>query len=130
MTQIVQMVGVGLILTVIGLLMREQRSDLAQILRIGGGVVMLLLLVPPLVRVVNDVTRIAALAAIPGIYLGLLLKVVGIAYLTTFGARIAYDSGESGVAARLELAGKLFILLLSVPLIASVTEALLKMVPS
>ncbi len=130
MTQIVQIVGIGLVLTVLVIVMQEQRGDWAELVRIGGGVLMLLFLVAPLIKVVNDVTRIAVLASIPGVYLGLLFKVLGIAYLTTFAARIAYDSGESGIAARLELAGKLFILLLAVPLIASVTDALLKLVPS
>jgi stage III sporulation protein AD len=130
MAELLQIVGLGLILTIIVMVLREQKGPFSEVVRLGGGALMLVVLIPTLVRVVNDVTRIAALANIPGVYLGLLLKVVGIAYLTTLAARIAYDSGESGVGVRLELAGKLFILLLAIPLIASVTEALLKMVPA
>lgn len=130
MSELLQIVGVGLILTILVMVAREQTKPWVDIIRLGGGVLMLLMIVPTLVRVINDITRIASLASIPGVYLALLLKVVGIAYLTTLAARIAYDSGESGVAVKLELAGKLFILLLAIPLIASVTEALLKMVPA
>ncbi len=130
MGELLQIVGVGLILVILVMLAGEQSKSWAAVMRLGGGALMLILVIPTLVRVVNDITRLAALASIPGVYLGLLLKVVGIAYLTTLAARVAYDSGESGVAVRLELAGKLFILLLALPLIASVTEALLKMVPA
>ncbi|MCL4522245.1 MAG: stage III sporulation AC/AD family protein [Firmicutes bacterium] len=130
MNELLQMVGLGFILVILVMVARDQAKPWADIIRLGGGALMMVVLIPTLVRVVNDITRIAALANIPGVYLGLLLKVVGIAYLTTLAARIAYDSGESGVAVRLELAGKLFIVLLALPLIASVTEALLKMVPT
>jgi stage III sporulation protein AD len=129
MNSLLQMVGIGLILTIVIMFAREQAKPWAEVIRLGGGALMLVILIPTLVRVVNDITRIAALANIPGVYLGLLLKVVGIAYLTTLAARVAYDSGETGIAMRLELAGKLFILLLAIPLIATVTETLLKMVP-
>lgn len=123
-------VGLGLVLSLTIWVLREQSRPFATLVSLIGGVLLLLFLVDPLIRVVNDVTRLAALASIPGVYLGLILKVIGIAYLTTFAARLAADSGEPGVGLRLELAGKLFILLLAVPLIASVTEALLRMVPS
>jgi stage III sporulation protein AD len=116
--------------TVLLLVIREERRDLGMILRLAVGLAMMLLLIPDLARVVSAIVRISELAHIPGSYLGLLLKVVGISYLTVFVAQLAQDSGEAGTGLRVELAGKIVILMLAVPIIASITETVLRLIPS
>ncbi len=122
--------GLGLMATVLLLVIREERRDLGMILRLAVGLAMMLLLIPDLARVVSAIVRISELAHIPGSYLGLLLKVVGISYLTVFVAQLAQDSGEAGTGLRVELAGKIVILMLAVPIIASITETVLRLIPS
>ncbi|PSR24147.1 MAG: stage III sporulation protein AD [Sulfobacillus acidophilus] len=130
MLALMRVVGVGLMATVLLLVIREERRDLGLILRLGAGVVILLLLVPDIARVVAAVIHLSELAHIPSLYLALLLKVVGISYLTVFVAQLAQDAGEAGTGMRVELAGKLAILVLAIPLIASITETVLKLIPS
>ena len=130
MLALMRVVGVGLMATVLLLIIREERRDLGLILRLGAGVVILLLLVPDIARVVAAVIHLSELAHIPSLYLALLLKVVGISYLTVFVAQLAQDAGEAGTGMRVELAGKLAILVLAIPLIASITETVLKLIPS
>lgn len=125
-----RVIGLGLMGTVLLVIIREQRAEIGVVLRIAIGVVMLLLIIPDLARVVASLVHLSELAHIPGSYLGLLLKVVGISYLTVFVAHIAYDSGEAGTGWRVELGGKIVILILAVPLIASITETILKLIPS
>ncbi|MDA8193016.1 MAG: stage III sporulation protein AD [Thermaerobacter sp.] len=130
MQSILQVVLLGLAITVVLVTIREQRPEWGFILRVGSGAVLLLLVAGPLTRVAGEVAHLATLANVRGIYLGLVLKVIGITYLTTFAAQVAYDTGESGTAWRVEVAGKILILVLSLPLIAAITETVLKMIPS
>jgi stage III sporulation protein AD len=58
-----------------------------------------------------------------------LLKVLGIAYLTTIGASLTADLGETALAAKVELAGKLLILVLAVPVLSGIMALLLKLLP-
>jgi stage III sporulation protein AD len=116
--------------TVLLLVIREERRDLGVILRLAVGAAILLLLVPDIARVVASVIHLSELAHIPSSYLALLLKVVGISYLTVFVAQLAQDAGETGTGMRVELAGKIAILVLAIPLIASITETVLKLIPS
>ena len=44
-------------------------------------------------------------------YLETILKIIGIAYITELGANITRDAGLNSIAAKIELAGKIFILL-------------------
>ncbi len=125
-----RVIGLGLMATVLLMVVREERKDLGVILRLAVGVVMLLIVVPDIARVVASLVHISELAHIPAQYLGLLLKVIGIAYLTVFVSQLAQESGEASTGLRVELAGKIAILLLAVPLIASITETVLKLIPS
>jgi stage III sporulation protein AD len=127
---LMRVVGVGLMATVLLLVIREERRDLGVILRLAVGAAILLLLVPDIARVVASVIHLSELAHIPSSYLALLLKVVGISYLTVFVAQLAQDAGETGTGMRVELAGKIAILVLAIPLIASITETVLKLIPS
>jgi len=62
-------------------------------------------------------------------YLGIILKVVAIAYIADFGAQICRDAGEGTLAAKIELAAKVLVLVLAIPIVIAVLQALLKLVP-
>ena len=61
------------------------------------------------------------------IYLILLLKLVGIAYVSEFGSGICKDAGYSAVASQIEIVGKLTMLLVSLPILMQVVDTIIKM---
>lgn len=130
MSALLRVVGLGLMATVLLMVIREERRDLSVILRLAVGVALLLLVIPDIAKVVTAIVHISELAHVPVAYVALLLKVVGISYLTVFVAQLAQDSGEQGTGMRVELAGKIVILMLAIPLIASIAETVLKLIPS
>lgn len=130
MQTILHVVLLSAVVTVLLVVVREQRPEFATILRIGSGVALLLLVANPLSTVIHQLVLLANLANVRGMYLGLVLKVIGITYLTTFAAQVAYDTGESATGWRVELAGKIIILLMAIPLIAAIADTVLKMIPS
>ncbi|MBX5466529.1 MAG: stage III sporulation protein AD [Firmicutes bacterium] len=127
---VLKVVAAGLVLTLMGSLLREMRGEWGTVVRLVGGALLLLWLIRPLAGAVAALDRLAQLGSIPGAYLGLLLRILGMAYLTTLAARVAYDSGESHLGARIELAGKIAVLVLAVPLITLITKSLLALIPS
>src|SRR5690625_7073781 len=52
-------------------------------------------------------------ANIDDVYLQTILKIIGIAYIAELGASITRDAGLGSVAAKIELSGKIFILVLA-----------------
>ncbi|AEJ41454.1 stage III sporulation protein AD [Sulfobacillus acidophilus TPY] len=130
MPELLRIIGLGLMATIVIVVLREQRAEWALLIRLGVGVALFLLLVPDLAKLLSSLIKLSELAQISGTYVALLLKVIGIAYLTMFVAHIAYDANEVGTGWRIELAGKVVILLLAVPLIASIAETILKFIPS
>lgn len=130
MQNLLHVVMIGLAATVMVTVVRELKPEWGTLLRLMVGALLFLVLLGPLSQVVAAISHMAQLAKIPGAYLGLLFKVLGIAYLTTLAARVAYDTGESAIGTRIELAGKIVILMLAVPLLKDITVELLKLIPS
>ena len=52
----------------------------------------------------------------------ILLKVLAVAYLTDFTAQLASDAGESAIGSKLELAGKIIIFYLSIPILVAILD--------
>ncbi|HOA35302.1 MAG TPA: stage III sporulation protein AD [Bacillota bacterium] len=127
--EIVQVVGLGLIAALLVLILREYRPEMAMQVSLIAGVVIMLLVVNRIAGAVNVITETAVAAGINLVYLQTLLRVIGIAYLAEFGAQICRDAGEGSIASRVELAAKVIILVMAVPVIVEIMESVLRMIP-
>ncbi len=97
--------GIGLVTAVLlSALGQFQQRGLQTAVRLGAVAVVLAVILAPLAEVLAALDRLTAIAHVRGLYLGVLLKVLGIAYLTTIGASLTADLGESALAAKIELA--------------------------
>ncbi len=127
--EIVQVVGLGLIAALLVLILKEYRPEMAMQVSLIAGVIIMLLVVNRIVDAVNVITETAVAAGINLVYLQILLRVIGIAYLAEFGAQICRDAGEGSIASRVELAAKVIILVMAVPVIVEIMESVLRMIP-
>ncbi|GAF63800.1 stage III sporulation protein SpoIIIAD [Bacillus sp. TS-2] len=64
------------------------------------------------------------------IYLQTILKIIGVAYIAEFGAQIANDAGQAAIASKIELAGKILILVMAIPILTAVIEMVLSFLPT
>ncbi|SHM51664.1 stage III sporulation protein AD [Caldanaerovirga acetigignens] len=124
--EIVQIVGIGLITAVFVVLLREERPEIALLISIIAGIFVFLLMLNKIATVLSLLQNMAARANIDFIYLSAILKIIGIAYVAEFGAQICRDAGSSSIATKIEFAAKIIIMLLSIPILMSVLELLLK----
>lgn len=105
------------------LILRQQKPEWTPFLRVATTLSALSLILSLAVTVLNYVQELAAgTDALTGDAWPILLKSLGIAFLTETAASICRDSGESGLAVWVEMAGKLEILLLAFPLIRTVLD--------
>ena len=122
------LVALALIATVIAVFLKESRLKTAALLvMIAAGCLIFLRLLPSLSVLFDSFSALAERAGVSGDYLGLLLKIIGLAYLAEFSAQLCRDAGEGAAALKIELAAKLAILLLALPVIASVIQAVLRL---
>jgi len=127
--EIVQVVGLGLLAMVLAVILREFRPELAIQVSIVAGVVMILLVINYVVNVVQVVTEISVDAGMNIVYLQSLLRIVGIAYLAEFGAQVCRDAGEGSIAAKIDFAAKVIILVIAIPIVLAVIESIMQLIP-
>ncbi len=127
--EIARIVGFALVAAVLSAMLRPDKPAFSMFIGVAAGAVIFLRLLDYLAAVLQVLTEMALQANIPLIYLNTLLRVLGIAYIAEFGARVCEDAGEGAVAAKVEFAGKLLILVLAVPLLEAVLSTVLGLIP-
>ncbi|WP_269844968.1 stage III sporulation protein AD [Lottiidibacillus patelloidae] len=126
---IVQIVGIGLIATFLALILNDQKPMFAFMLTVFVGAFIFLFLIDQIVAVIVMLERIAVNANINDLYIKTILKIIGIAYIAEFGAQITKDAGQAAISAKIELAGKILILVMAIPILTVIIETVLKLIP-
>jgi len=119
---IIQIVGIGIIATVLAVIVKEQKPELALGISIATGILIFLLVIGNLTSIMDLLDQIAGRAHLNNVYFITILKVLGIAYIAEFGAQISKDAGEGAIASKIELGGKILIMVLSIPILASLFD--------
>jgi stage III sporulation protein AD len=127
--EIAQIVGFGVITTILILFIRQSRPDIAQLLSITVGVIIIVYVLGYLKIIVDTISNLAQEAEINTIFLRTLFRVIGVAYLAEFGAQVCRDAGESNIAMKIEFAGKLIILTMSIPILIAVMDNIIVFIP-
>ncbi|MBO1626593.1 stage III sporulation protein AD [Bacillus sp. SY8(2021)] len=92
--------------------------------------VMFLLLIDQIHSILKMIERVASEAKVSNVYVETLLKIIGIAYIAEFGAQITKDAGQGAIASKIELAGKILILVMAIPILTVVIETILGFLPT
>lgn len=125
-----QVLAVALIGLIFLVLLRRERPELAVLLSVAVGLVLLFTVLAQIRSLLDLLVGLITRAELDLHYAGSLIRIVGIAYLTEFGSQVCRDAGEASLAGKVELAGKVAILILAVPIMLAVVETLLLLLPT
>lgn len=119
---IFKIIGLGLSATVLSVFIKNWRSEVAILISLTAIIVIFFTVFPYLKTVFNVFGDISERIGLDTRYIKLILRVIGIAFVTQFGAELCRDAGESAVASKIELGGKIMIVAFSVPVMYSFLE--------
>lgn len=119
---------VGFILTALFfvLFFKDKRSDLAMLIMIAAGAVVFIFCLTKLGEIITFLNKMAQKAGIDTVYISIVLKILAICYLSSFASEICKDAGASSLASKVEFAGKIFILILAIPILGAVLSSILE----
>ncbi len=120
--EIMAIAGVVVIAAFLAVLLRQQRPEQAMAVGLLAGIGILALVLTKAVPVFSTLQDLLGTAALPEEYGQVLFKALGICLLTQLATDACKDAGESALAAKAELAGKLFLLMLALPLFEKIAE--------
>jgi stage III sporulation protein AD len=125
--EIIQIAGIGIIAAVLSLIIKEQKPAFAFMISLFAGAVIFLFLVGKIAEVIEVLKDLAGHSGIDMIFLSTILKIIGIAYIAEFAAQMTRDAGEEAIAAKIELAGKILIMFMALPIIRVLIETVLRL---
>ncbi|MCF8563586.1 stage III sporulation protein AD [Alicyclobacillus tolerans] len=126
---ILQLVGIGLTATVLGAMLRPRAPQFAMMVGLLAGIILLLTVVKNIEPVIRTLSDMANAAKVDHGFLSTVLKIIGIAYIVEFAAQVARDAQEGALAGKIELAGKVGIVVLALPIITDVVQSLVHLLP-
>lgn len=117
-----RVIGIGIVSTILILILKEEKSEMALMCAIAASIIILLYIISQFTPIVNMINKLLDNAGINKEYLRIILKIVGISYMVEFGKNICKDAGENAIANKIEIAGKVVIISLSIPVVNSLVE--------
>ncbi len=126
---ILQLVGVGLTATVLSTILRPRVPQFAMLIGLVTGTILLIVIVQNMGTVVSTLNQLANAAHVDKGFISIILKIIGIAYIVEFAAQVARDAQEGALAGKIELAGKVGIVILAIPIITDVIQSLVHLLP-
>lgn len=125
--EIFKIVAFAFIALSIFLLFKDKRNDIASLVAISSGIIIFLFIIGQLSDVIYFLKSIADRANIDTIYIGIVMKILAIAYVTSFCSEICKDAGAASIASKVDFSGKILILGLSIPILMAVLDSILQM---
>lgn len=113
---VIQISSAAVCISILALCVKGINREAGRLISVAAAVVLVIAVVPMVGKIVSAVREMATYSPLGKKYVKPVLKITGIAYVTQIGAQLCRDSGEEILASRLEMAGKLAILTITLPI--------------
>ena len=119
---IFKIISIGLVGGILSMTVRQYKKEYAALVGLAVITVILFFTLDTLGETIRTVSDVTEKSGVDAKYFTAVIKVVGVAYITQFASEILRDGGENAIAVKVELAGKVFILGLTLPIVTEFLE--------
>ncbi len=117
--------GAAVCVSVLALCLKNMKSEMGHLLTVTAVVVIMGAVVPYIIKAVASIKELSEYSKLGAKYLEPVLKITGIAYVSQIGAELCEDSGEKALAGRVEMAGKIAIGVITIPIAREAFEKII-----
>ena len=117
----------GVLTIVIAMAMKQGRAEFGTFVSLAGSLLIAWIAVSLLNGMLGSFERVSRFLPLEQEYIALMLKIVGVTYLSEFASSLCKDAGYSAVAGQIELVGKLTILTIGMPILFALFETIASM---
>lgn len=120
----------GLTAVLLAVQLKSVKSEYGVYLVMAAGVFIFLNGLGKMEVILDTLAQIRDSIQIESIYLDMLLRMIGIAYVAEFASGICRDAGYGALGSQIEIFGKLSILAVSMPVFGALLETVQSFLPS
>lgn len=121
---------VGVTTAVLSLSLRRYNAEISIAVAIIGSIIIFVSVLFNLNSVYDTVKSVLTASSVDSKYIAILLKSVGICFLTEFASDCCIDAGQRALANNIAIAGKVLVLITAMPLYKDVTDTVLSLTGS
>lgn len=118
--EILSIIGIGIIAAALAVVLRQNQPEYALLVSLAAGLFILLKVVGQAQPVVDQIQSLLSSASLPLEYSTILFKALGICFITQIACDTCKDAGETAISSKVEIAGKIAVLVVSLPLFGQV----------
>lgn len=127
--EVIKIIAIALVAVVLIILLKQYKPEFALYISLLTGILILILVMDKLTGIIQLIESISNKANINNQFIAILIKITGIAFLSEFAVSICKDAGETAISNKIEIGTKIIIISMSIPIISSLLEIVLKILP-
>lgn len=127
--EIMQIAGIGIIATILIVIIKDTKPEFSILISIVTGVIIFSMLLSKLSYVITAISTLSSKVDVNISYFNTILRIIGMAYIVEFAAQISRDAGQESIAMKIELGGKVMIMVLAIPILMALMDLILKILP-
>lgn len=115
---------IGVIAVMLAIVFKKGKEEYAVFISIAACITIFILGISKLEVILETIGKLQSYIKVSKAYIDILVKIIGITYITEFAASLCKDSGYSAIAEQVELVGKLSILAISMPILLALLDTI------
>ncbi len=119
---IIAVAGFAILAAVFAVMLKRYHQEYAVVLSIAAGIIILFEVFANISPAVKQIDTLLSAAGLSSEYTSILFKTLGICFLAQFAADSCRDAGEGALASKVELAGRIAVVILSLPLFEKIAN--------
>ena len=106
----------AIVAAILAMVLKQQKPEYGFLISISAGIAILILAFQTASPIFETISDMLNLTAEVGVYINVLIRALGICIVAQIAADTCRDAAEHALAAKVELAGKVAVLLVALPL--------------
>lgn len=123
-----KIIGLAVISVTLIVLLRQYRPEYGVVASLMAGLLLLFLIMEQVSPVLQEIQTLAQRTGLAQEHTSILLKSLGVCFVTQMACEACKDAGESSIASKVEMAGKVSIVILSLPLFQELLKIVLRLI--
>lgn len=128
-SELFKIIGIGLATVICYIIVKPIKPEMAIFISIIGSCIIFIFCIDSISNVIDIINNLIEKTGINGNLFLIILKVIGIGYLIEFSSNLCNEAGVSSISNKIELAGKVSILVLSIPIITNLLNIIIELLP-
>lgn len=120
--------SIALIAAILSIILKQYKPEYSLFISLSAGILIFLSVLAVIRPIMDFISSLTEQAGLSGVYAEVLIKSLAVCYITQLASDCCTDAGETAIAGKLQIAGKIAILLIALPMFQSLTELVTELI--